>query len=274
MDLVDVFEQAGVTFVEGCLLVEVHDHRKPQVTSETSARLEYGRPDRGNTELMYLRDGGRYGRSATGALGHSVIRGQDAYPGPDGVEVYRIVLQPTVEALWSDLKTMDAKQGGLWSDEQALRIESRILNLTAPPLCLTPNPHAMRIANLMLSSTMPPQYYPQTPSFQRYRREKGTGNKLNSVDLELERSQDARREQIMSMMKGGWAAPPPPGAGNGELVSDGSFVPTYVLLLADLQLFSPRLSAQLAQVACRYVVLVAERDVGSCKTSGRGCCYR
>lgn len=227
VDLVDVFEQAGVPFFEGCLMVEVHDHRKPTASAaENSTRSEYGRMDRNNTELMYLRDGGRYGRRTTGALGRPGAP-EDTYPGPDGVEIYRVVLQPTVEGVWNDLKAMDAKLGGIWSDEDALRVDAAIVNLTAPPLCLTPDPHAMRIANLMLSSTMPPAYCPHTPSFQRYRREKGTGHKLNSVELELERSQDARREQIMSMMKDGWATTSAPANTTDVGSTDGSFVPTF-----------------------------------------------
>ncbi|WFC94284.1 Transcription factor spt20 [Malassezia brasiliensis] len=227
VDLVDVFEQAGVPFFEGCLLVEVHDHRKPTVTPDTSSRLEYARSDLAHADLMYLRDGGKYGMGGSGMMGRSLLRTQEAYPSPNGVEIYRIVLQPTVEALWNDLKSLDTKHGGLWSDEKALQIESKILNLTAPPLCLSPDPHAMRMANLMLSSTMPPHNYPETPTFQRYRRDKTTGNKLNSVELELERSQDARREQIMSMMKGGWATNSSSSNGNADLNPEGPFVPTF-----------------------------------------------
>lgn len=221
-----MFEQAGVPFFEGCLIVEVHEHRKSAAAPEPNARHGIIRLDRNNTELMYLREGGRYGRSASGSLGRGARDVGAAYPGPDGVEVYRVVLQPTIEALWSDLKDLDAKRGGLWSDEEALQAEATILNLTAPPLCLTPDPHAMRMANWMLSSTMPPAFFPQTPSFQPYRREKGTGNKLNSVECEQERSQDARREQIMAMMKDGWSTAAPH-AGNGEVGADRSFVPTF-----------------------------------------------
>ncbi|WFD41950.1 Transcription factor spt20 [Malassezia psittaci] len=227
VDLIEVFEQAGITFFEGCLVVEVHDHRKPPTSSDSSGRNDFTRCDQRPTGPMYLRDGGRYGMNSMNSLRSSNDQSQNTLSSPNGVEIYRVVLQPTAEALWSDLKTMDAKQGGLWSDQDALRIESTILNLTAPPLCLTPDPHAMRIANAMLSSTMPPHPYPMTPAFTPYRLDKITKQKMNSVELELERSQDARREQIMSMMKDGWKSSPTNKPGNGDLVSDQPFAPQF-----------------------------------------------
>ncbi|WFC97861.1 Transcription factor spt20 [Malassezia yamatoensis] len=227
VDLIEVFEQAGVIFFEGCLVVEVHDHRKSPTSSDSSGRNDFTHSDQRPTVPMYLRDGGRYGTNSMNTLGSNNDQSHNTVSSPNGVEIYRVVLQPTAEALWSDLKTMDAKQGGLWSDQDALRIESTILNLTAPPLCLNPDPHAMRIANAMLSSTMPPHPYPFTPAFTPYRLDKTTKQKMNSVELELERSQDARREQIMSMMKDGWKSTPTNKAGNGDLVSDQPFAPQF-----------------------------------------------
>lgn len=48
--------------------------------------------------------------------------------GAQGPNVYRVVLYPTAETLWSDLRSLnESKAAGLWSDEDALQVESRIL---------------------------------------------------------------------------------------------------------------------------------------------------
>lgn len=225
----DVFQQAGVPFFEGCLIVEVHDHRKRMTNTEPSlsqyksdGRLK--RPS--DASMYYLREGGRYGFHSTRYGGHSHNSNEDTALGPDGVEVYRLVLRPSDESLWNDLRMMDARAGGLWSDEDALEIEAQIINLTAPPLCLTPDTHVTRIANLMLSSTVPPPFYPRTLSSEPYPLDPVTGHRLNSIEREQARSEDVRREQIMQIMKDGWAT---------DLSHDGShgnsFVPRYAFLL-------------------------------------------
>lgn len=230
-----MFQQAGVPFFEGalrgtpgadtgCLIVEVHDHRKPssEPGSSTSIYSVDGRRQRPtNTSLFYLREGGRYGR-APHRYGARMDGTDDAAnPGPDGVEVYRLILRSSDECLWNDLKMLDAKAGGLWSDEEAMHVEAQILQATAPPLCLTPDPHVTRIANLMLSSTMPPSVYPRTPNAQPYQRDRATGHRLNSIELEHAENQDANRAQIMRMMKDGWKVP------RSDAPPDASFVPSF-----------------------------------------------
>lgn len=209
VDLVDVFQQAGVPFFEGCLIVEVHDHRKPCLGSGTS--LNHFGPDGrrlypSNTSLYYLREGGRYGTQANNGGCRSSSLKDDASPSPEGVEIYRMILRSSDETIWNDLRMMDIKAGGVWSDEDALRIESQILHLTAPPLCLTPDSHVTRIANTMLSSTMPSAFHPGRTSRQHSRVDRATGHKLNSIELEQAENQDARRLQIMNMMKHGWSS--------------------------------------------------------------------
>ena len=123
VDLVEVFQQAGVPFYEACLLVEIHDHRKPA----SAAVADGGDPDDGSAGLFYLREGGRYGTGRDAGPCRVAAMGEDMHPGPDGVEVYRIILRPTAECLWNDLKEMDAKHGGLWSDSDALKVEAAIV---------------------------------------------------------------------------------------------------------------------------------------------------
>ena len=137
VDLMDVFQQAGVPFFEGCLIVEVHDHRKPCPGSGTS--LNHFGPDGrrlypSNTSLYYLREGGRYGTQANNGACRFLSLKDETSPSPEGVEIYRMILRSSDETIWNDLRMMDIKAGGVWSDEDALRIESQILHLTAPPL--------------------------------------------------------------------------------------------------------------------------------------------
>ncbi|WFD26739.1 Transcription factor spt20 [Malassezia nana] len=225
VDLMDVFQQAGVPFFEGCLIVEVHDHRKRMTSTEASlsqykSDVRHTRPS--DESMYYLREGGRYGFHYTRYGGHSHTSNEDTALGPDGVEVYRIVLRPSDESLWNDLRMMDARAGGLWSDEDALEIEAQIVNLTAPPLCLTPDTHVTRIANLMLSSTVPPPFYPRTMSFEAYPLDPVTGHRLNSIEREQAKSEDVRREQIMQIMKDGWASDVSRDGSHGN-----SFVPSF-----------------------------------------------
>lgn len=44
-----------------------------------------------------------------------------------GPEVYRIVLHPTSESLYTDLRLLDESLGGNWVDEDVLEVESKIL---------------------------------------------------------------------------------------------------------------------------------------------------
>ncbi|KAG9122335.1 Transcription factor spt20 [Ceratobasidium sp. 392] len=65
----------------------------------------------------------------------------------------RIVLYPNGETLWADIGLMNARNGGTWTDQQAIEFEAKVLAATAPPLCLDPDPIASRIAAIAMSST-------------------------------------------------------------------------------------------------------------------------
>jgi hypothetical protein len=42
-------------------------------------------------------------------------------------EKSRVVLRPTVESLWGDIRSLNQKFGGTWTDQEALEVEARIL---------------------------------------------------------------------------------------------------------------------------------------------------
>ncbi|GAA6050189.1 hypothetical protein JCM3770_000445 [Rhodotorula araucariae] len=138
-DLLDVLDDAGVVYYDGCLIVEVHDHRQSPSAVSTS----------------------RASFSSSFSLSLSQAR---ETPATSKAEVYRIVLAPNPATLWTDLGIMsrrieqEAQAEGRedvvgWTEEEALEIEAVVLNRTMPPLCLSPSIQTSRIANSMLRAT-------------------------------------------------------------------------------------------------------------------------
>ncbi|GAA5838943.1 hypothetical protein JCM11251_003745 [Rhodosporidiobolus azoricus] len=136
-DLLHVLDDAGVVYYDGCLIVEVHDHRQdPPPTSVPRTSLS------SSFSLSQTRE----------------------VPSTSKAEVYRIVLAPNPATLWTELGIMsrriedEARAEGRddvvgWTEEEALEIEAVILNRTAAPLCLSPSLQTSRIANSMLRAT-------------------------------------------------------------------------------------------------------------------------
>ncbi|GAA6002346.1 hypothetical protein JCM10207_001075 [Rhodosporidiobolus poonsookiae] len=135
-DLLDVLDDSGVVYYDGCLIVEVHDHRQSPTTPAPRPSLS------SSFSLSQARE----------------------LPSASKAEVYRIVLVPNQATLWTELGIMsrrieeEAAAEGRddavgWTEEEALEIESVILNRTAPPLCLSPSMQTSRIANSMLRAT-------------------------------------------------------------------------------------------------------------------------
>ena len=46
---------------------------------------------------------------------------------PDTFIPHRVLLQPNGETLYADICRMSQKSGGVWTDQQALEVEARIL---------------------------------------------------------------------------------------------------------------------------------------------------
>ncbi|GAC74933.1 hypothetical protein PANT_13c00071 [Moesziomyces antarcticus T-34] len=240
-DLIDVLTESGIKFFEGCLLVDVHDHRSHAAASASplgprelmgmsaadlfrsrdtrdpmsSSALGFDAEGGLASSLFYLQEGGRYGaRKLLGGTSSSDPRGG----GAGGVEIYRIVLHPTSETLWADIKMLDDMAGGMWTDQEALEVEAKILALTAPPLCLTPDPQATRIANLMLSATaLPSAYSPSQDSPFRSSKKRGA----NSIEMEREEMDRQRREKIMRLMQHGHKGALHAGAASGMMPGAG-----------------------------------------------------
>ena len=122
--------------------MEVHDHRSasasqaPTLSSSSShLRLTSGAftslTDEAdlptiNPEASARALGGNYG--FLNRLGIDPRQRNGDQSGPSSPNVYRVVLYPSAEALWTDLRTLNEVEGaGLWTDEEVLEIESRII---------------------------------------------------------------------------------------------------------------------------------------------------
>ncbi|KAM0748308.1 hypothetical protein T439DRAFT_328289 [Meredithblackwellia eburnea MCA 4105] len=138
-DLLDVLDEAGVKYYEGCLIVEVHDHRSAPVPTTTA-----------RTGLTF-------------SIQHNQAR--DA-PAANKTEIFRIVLGPNPSTLWTQLGNMERRREaemraefgdrpvppGL-SEQEAVEVEAVILTRTSAPLCLSPSLQTTRIANIMQRAT-------------------------------------------------------------------------------------------------------------------------
>ncbi|KAH7094193.1 Spt20 family-domain-containing protein [Auriculariales sp. MPI-PUGE-AT-0066] len=154
-DFLSLFDQFGVQYFEGCLIVALYDHR-PRVSKLAESR------------------------------------------GPDdaGVDAQLIVLQPTHETLYADIKCIaeaERAQGRPWTDQQALELEARILNASSQPLCLEPDINVTRIANRIIRATTPA--VPRTLKRKR-------GDFFGDEDDDKLRAQRAKLMQFMNPRAG------------------------------------------------------------------------
>lgn len=214
----------------GCLIVEIKDHRQPIAQEPTSAYANIdlrpaGIDDSLDPKTLAGRiEGGRYGQGpafriaahqkAAEANGQSNAKGVPAKDN-NGPEVYRVVLYPSDETTWVDLKNLnDKSSGGTWTEEEALHIESRMLALTASPLCLDPDPHATKVANLIMAATSPASHYassatqqlfpPPEPVLPPMEKPETDQDRAEQKLLQREAFEKQRREAFMKLMDGGW----------------------------------------------------------------------
>ncbi|GAA5959681.1 hypothetical protein JCM3765_007237 [Sporobolomyces pararoseus] len=156
-DLLDVLDSASVPYYDGCLIVEVHDHRQYYPQPSTSSTTSSGPGGIMNLSMSNLPPSKLFTFSITPSSQEGSCYNQKA-------EVYRIVLAPNPATLWTELGILSNRleqeeedgiegSGGGLSQEQAVKMESIILNRTVPPLCLDPSIQTSRIANSMLRAT-------------------------------------------------------------------------------------------------------------------------
>lgn len=152
-----------IPFYDGCLIVELHDHRKASA-SRTAAASSTRRP-------MYP------ARHLDQEL-HSAGSEQQDEP-EDQITICRIVLWPQEGSLAAELARLTPNDPAA-----ALALEGRILALTQP-LCLVADPAVCQAANLAWSATLPRPALPPTEP------------KKRKADLDLLHEARERRMRIM-----------------------------------------------------------------------------
>jgi hypothetical protein len=150
-DLLDVLDQQSVPYYDGCLIVEVHDHRQYSSSSSTQQQSTQQQPTINPLSFQSLPSSKLFTFSINPSNRKDSLYHQKG-------EVYRIVLAPNPQTLWTELgiysnNLKEQDGGGGLSQEEAIKMESIILNRTVPALCLDPSIQTSRIANSMLRAT-------------------------------------------------------------------------------------------------------------------------
>ena len=212
---------ANVPYYDGCLIVQVHNHG-PTASPTSSAdlpstprqgnRANFGHPTAVNHRNSNPALGPNLNVTNLNGLSQSLdapARNGGANAKPS--EPYRLVLAPTVEALWSDLALIFKDQ---ISERDGLEMEAKILELTTQALCLDPNFEATRMANHLLNETMV-THADDLPGTASSRKRKRFGAPEGRKDKEEERVK-AERVRNMRLMDESYGRP---------------FAPTYSPLL-------------------------------------------
>ncbi|KAI8055124.1 Spt20 family-domain-containing protein [Syncephalis plumigaleata] len=181
-DLIDVFEEANCPFYEGCIIVEIRDHRsisykKRRTRSDNDSDTSLDADE--STVATPDEEGKSNSNSNSNSNDKTVVTRHPR-------STYRISLQPTEECLWSDICMLNEQMGMQWSQDTALELEARILLATAPPLCLEPNVDVMRVSNAIC--------YAQS------RHRPLAKRKWNSSEMEEEAVAQAEHEKLMLLM--------------------------------------------------------------------------
>ncbi|KAA1113126.1 Transcription factor spt20 [Puccinia graminis f. sp. tritici] len=211
-ELLDVLDELGIRFYDGCLIVEVHDHRSAQQQPEqTQSTTDHHHHHQSTTANPQQPPVAAHQRASNNLLHQNSNSHQPSTTTDlpnDQVSVHRLVLTPTCETLWRDILLMnEAKLAQLnrgtkgtssssssefkWgpiTEEEAVELEAAILDRTAPALCLSPSIITSRIANQMLSETT---LQPSTD------KKKSRKRPLNSGEKEAMRRQRERQERYM-----------------------------------------------------------------------------
>ena len=106
----------------GTLIVEIHDHRPP-----SSSPLQLPSPSQAKYGFLSLSS-------------FPAVAAQAAAPAPGTLaEVYRVVLWPNDESLYTDLRNWDRREECNWSDDEVARVEAGVLVSSFSPAVRLPD---------------------------------------------------------------------------------------------------------------------------------------
>ncbi|KTW30664.1 hypothetical protein T552_00379 [Pneumocystis carinii B80] len=138
-ECVEIFRDIRTRFYEGCLIVQIRDHR--QSADENSNQ-------NGNKDTKVVNEHVIPSKSPPRSF--STINVTE--------KVYYTVLKPSSETIWAEMCLFSESTGGKFNDEMAIEFESQILIATTPVLYLQPatNPMVMTRIFSELCELIPP----------------------------------------------------------------------------------------------------------------------
>ncbi|KAJ2598258.1 Transcription factor spt20, partial [Coemansia sp. RSA 1804] len=225
IDLVDVLAQVNCRYFDGCLIVEVHDHRRPtqepktkkqrvsnlltwssfsnSSTPDTSNRIppspstnssETAKiPEPGSTAVNGLKVDGAQ-RLAASLTNGTVTDGELASEtsvnsslDTNSSKVYKKVMRPTSETINLDLLLACERSRTKLSPDDVLELESMVLLAIEEPLDLEPDVQVSRVSNAIRFV----EYGHLLPSKRR---------KYNSAEIEAEQAEREEKLKLLTLM--------------------------------------------------------------------------
>ncbi|KAJ2507811.1 Transcription factor spt20, partial [Coemansia sp. RSA 1939] len=225
IDLVDVLAQVNCRYFDGCLIVEVHDHRRPtqepktkkqrvsnlltwssfsnSSTPDTSNRIppspstnpsETAKiPEPGSTAINGLKVDGAQ-RPAAALTNGTVTDGElasetpvNSSPDANSSKVYKKVMRPTSETINLDLLLACERSRTKLSPDDVLELESMVLLAIEEPLDLEPDVQVSRVSNAIRFV----EYGHLLPSKRR---------KYNSAEIEAEQAEREEKLKLLTLM--------------------------------------------------------------------------
>ncbi|KAG0144184.1 hypothetical protein CROQUDRAFT_660353 [Cronartium quercuum f. sp. fusiforme G11] len=235
-EILEILDESGVRFYDGCLIVEVHDHRPIDIIDQPSTNED----QLGNSQNLLHPHTSITTSSNKSKNDNPNREGPQDLP-DDQVTLHRLLLSPTCETLWKDLQLMNearmAYNLGLtkeikgsefkWNpmnEEQTVILEAAILERTTPALCLSPSIITSRIANQMLGDTT---LQPSTNHKKQRKRP------LNSGEEEAMRRKRDRQEKYIHIADESYGQPFAPTFSRIEVIRRLRETPTVQVTQAE-----------------------------------------
>ncbi|KAJ2856678.1 Transcription factor spt20, partial [Coemansia asiatica] len=183
IDLVDVLAQVNCRYYEGCLIVEVRDHRRPTLEPKTKKQRI--------TDLLTSTAFDNQQSSATGANGNLTSAEDNTYAeqaqDTGSVKVYKKVMRPTSETVNLDIQLVCEKNRTKLTQDDILEMEGMILLAMEEPLDLEPDFQVSRVSNAIRYV----EYGHLLPRRQR---------KYNSAEVAAEKAEREEKLKLLTLM--------------------------------------------------------------------------
>ncbi|KAJ2798735.1 Transcription factor spt20, partial [Coemansia guatemalensis] len=185
VDLVDVLTQVNCRYYDGCLIVEVHDHRRPAQEPRSKKRrvsglLTWPSYSERTQEAQALPEPG------TTAI--NGVAADDSQGDKDAAStVYKKVMRPTPETFSLDLALACEHSRAQLSQEDTLAVEGLVLLAVEAPLDLDPDFQISRVSNAI-------RYVEYGHLLPRRTR------KYNSAEIEAEQAEREEKLKLLTLM--------------------------------------------------------------------------